>query len=74
LSSFILCILTYRIAHVLHKWKIPVLPRFMCQFVYFTGVEIHPGANGKSFFIDHGTGTVIGETAEIGDRVAIFRV
>ncbi len=68
-------ILTYRIAHVLHKWKIPVLPRFMCQFMkIFTGVEIHPGAKiGKSFFIDHGTGTVIGETAEIGDRVAIFQ-
>ena len=68
-------ILIYRFAHVLWNIRIPILPRFLCQTVkIFTGVEIHPGAKiGKSFFIDHGTGVVIGETSEIGKNVAIFQ-
>lgn len=68
-------ILTYRLAHVLWNVGVPIFPRFLCQTVkIFTGVEIHPGAKiGKSFFIDHGIGVVIGETSEIGDSVAIFQ-
>lgn len=68
-------ILTYRLAHSLWKIKIPILPRFLCQVAkIFTGVEIHPAAKiGKSFFIDHGTGIVVGETAEIGDGVVIYQ-
>lgn len=68
-------ILTYRFAHRLWKLKVPILPRFLCQFSkIFTGVEIHPAASiGKSFFIDHGTGVVIGETSEIGNCVTIYQ-
>lgn len=68
-------ILVYRFAHVLWKIRIPILPRFMCQLIkIFTAVEIHPGAQIKEgFFIDHGTGVVIGETSEIGKNVTIFQ-
>jgi serine O-acetyltransferase len=65
----------YRIAHVLHtRLRIPLLPRLISTFARFlTGVEIHPGAKiGRSFFIDHGTGVVIGETSEIGDDCVMF--
>jgi len=65
----------YRVAHVLHdRWRIPLLPRLLSALARFwTGVEIHPGANiGRAFFIDHGTGVVIGETAEIGDHCVMF--
>ena len=68
-------ILIHRILHFLHaKLKIPVLPRFISVFSRFlSGIEIHPGARiGKGFFIDHGTGVVIGETAEIGDYCVLF--
>jgi serine O-acetyltransferase len=68
-------VLTHRISHFLHtKLKIPILPRFISVLVRFwSGVEIHPGAKiGKGFFIDHGTGVVIGETAEIGDNCVFF--
>jgi serine O-acetyltransferase len=68
-------ILIHRILHFLHtKLKIPVLPRFISVLSRFwSGVEIHPGAKiGKGFFIDHGTGVVIGETAEIGDYCVLF--
>jgi serine O-acetyltransferase len=65
----------YRISHVLHELKIPLIPRMMGEYAHsVTGIDIHPGAKiGKSFFIDHGTGIVIGETTEIGDRVRIYQ-
>lgn len=65
----------YRIAHVLHGLEIPLIPRMMTEYAHrLTGIDIHPGATiGKSFFIDHGTGVVIGETTEIGDRVRIYQ-
>lgn len=67
-------IITYRIAHRLHAAGAPIFPRFMLNIVkIWSGVEIHPGAKiGKSFFIDHGTGVVIGETAEIGENCVMF--
>jgi serine O-acetyltransferase len=68
-------ILLYRIAHALHtRLRIPLLPRLISTFGRFlTGVEIHPGAKiGRRFFIDHGTGVVIGETSEIGDDCVMF--
>jgi len=65
----------YRIAHELYKLDVPLLPRIMTEYAHNeTGIDIHPGATiGRSFFIDHGTGVVIGETAEIGDRVQIYQ-
>jgi serine O-acetyltransferase len=65
----------YRLAHVIHKLKVPFLPRMMAEFAHSkTGVDIHPGAKiGKHFFIDHGTGIVIGETSNIGDNVKIYQ-
>ena len=65
----------YRIAHSLHLWKVPFFPRLISQIGrFFTGIEIHPGAKiGKRFFIDHGMGVVIGETAEIGDDVTLYQ-
>jgi serine O-acetyltransferase len=65
----------HRIAHALWNWKIPFFPRMISQISRsLTGIEIHPGAKiGKFFFIDHGMGTVIGETCEIGDNVTLFQ-
>jgi serine O-acetyltransferase len=65
----------YRMAHVLHHLDVPLLPRIMTEYAHSqTGIDIHPGAHiGDSFFIDHGTGVVIGETAVIGDRVRIYQ-
>lgn len=65
----------YSISSFLYKMKIPFLPRFLSQIAkWFTGIEIHPGAKiGKGFFIDHGMGVVIGETAIIGDDVTLFQ-
>jgi serine O-acetyltransferase len=65
----------YRVAHfVRERLRIPLVPRLLSTFARFvTGVEIHPGARiGRAFFIDHGSGVVIGETAEIGDDCVIF--
>jgi serine O-acetyltransferase len=65
----------YRVAHyVRERLRIPLVPRLLSAFARFvTGVEIHPGARiGRAFFIDHGSGVVIGETAEIGDDCVIF--
>ena len=65
----------YRVAHFAHeRWRIPLLPRLLSALARFwSGVEIHPSARiGRAFFIDHGTGVVIGETAEIGDHCVIF--
>jgi serine O-acetyltransferase len=68
-------LIAYRLAHWLHVWGVPSLPRLISQVArLFTGVEIHPAAKiGRGFFIDHGTGVVIGETAEIGDYVTLFQ-
>ena len=71
----ILAITVYRIAHELHVQGVPLLPRIMTEYAHsITGIDIHPGAVvGSNFFIDHGTGVVIGETTEIGDRVKIYQ-
>jgi serine O-acetyltransferase len=65
----------YRLAHVLHRLGVPLLPRMMSEHAHgVTGIDIHPGARiGREFFIDHGTGVVIGETCEIGDRVTLYQ-
>ena len=67
--------LLHRAAHRLYKAQVPLLPRLISQASRFlTGIEIHPGATiGRRFFIDHGMGVVIGETAEIGDDVLIYQ-
>ena len=64
----------HRITHFINALRIPLIPRVLSQISRFlTGIEIHPGAQiGRGFFIDHGNGVVIGETAEIGDNVLIF--
>jgi serine O-acetyltransferase len=68
-------ILFHRLAHTLHNAGLPLVPRMISQFSRFlTGVEIHPAARiGRRFFIDHGMGIVIGETAEIGDDVLLYQ-
>ena len=68
-------IVVYRQAHVLYTLKVPMLPRMMTEYAHgITGIDIHPGATiGEYFFIDHGTGIVIGETTVIGDRVKIYQ-
>jgi serine O-acetyltransferase len=65
----------HRLSHTLWNWHIPFFPRFVSHLGrFFTGIEIHPGAKvGEGFFIDHGMGVVIGETAEIGDNVALYQ-
>ncbi len=65
----------YRLAHRLWELGLPLLPRLMTEFAHsMTGIDIHPGAKiGSHFFIDHGTGVVIGETAVIGDRVTLYQ-
>lgn len=65
----------YRIAHELHELNIPLIPRLMTEIAHSkTGIDIHPGARiGRSFFIDHGTGVVIGETCDIGDHVKLYQ-
>jgi serine O-acetyltransferase len=68
-------ILLHRLAHALYRRNVPVLPRVISQIARLitAGIEIHPGARiGKRFFIDHGAGVVIGETAEIGDNVMLY--
>jgi serine O-acetyltransferase len=65
----------HRFIHALHRAGVPLLPRFLSNIArFFTGVEIHPNATiGKGVFIDHGSGVVIGETAEIGDGCTIYQ-
>ncbi len=65
----------HRLSHVLYQLEVPVLPRIMSEYAHGkTGIDIHPGATiGKNFFIDHGTGIVIGETAIVGDNVKIYQ-
>ena len=68
-------ITVYRLAHILYQLKVPVLPRIMTEHAHsVTGIDINPGATiGNYFFIDHGTGIVIGETTVIGDYVKIYQ-
>lgn len=68
-------IAVYRLAHELYKLNIPYIPRMMTEYAHSkTGIDIHPAAKiGEHFFIDHGTGVVIGETTEIGNNVKIYQ-
>ena len=65
----------HRLAHVLYKLKVPIIPRVMSELAHSkTGIDIHPGATiGERFFIDHGTGVVIGETTVIGRNVRLYQ-
>ena len=71
----IYAISVFRIAHELMRIGVPLLPRIMTEYAHArTGIDIHPGAQiGKGFFIDHGTGVVIGETTNIGDNVKLYQ-
>lgn len=68
-------VFVYRLAHVLCTLEVPMLPRMMTEHAHsLTGIDIHPGATiGEYFFIDHGTGVVIGETTVIGNRVKLYQ-
>ncbi len=68
-------ITVYRVAHQLLEQGVPLMPRIMTEYAHSqTGIDIHPAAHiGESFFIDHGTGVVVGETTEIGDRVRVYQ-
>lgn len=68
-------ITVYRLAHILYELQVPILPRMISEYAHsVTGIDIHPGATiGKFFFIDHGTGIVIGETTVIGENVKIYQ-
>ena len=70
-----LAIAVHRLAHVLYRRKVPIVPRVMSEYAHSrTGIDIHPGATiGPGFFIDHGTGVVIGETCVIGRRVKLYQ-
>ena len=71
----IIAIATYRIPHELYLEQVPLIPRIMTECAHAkTGIDIHPGAKiGRNFFIDHGTGVVIGETTVIGGNVKIYQ-
>ncbi|NMC19948.1 MAG: serine acetyltransferase [Thermogutta sp.] len=81
LDEVILCypgleaVTVYRLAHLLHELEVPLIPRMMTEWAHGrTGIDIHPGAKiGPHFFIDHGTGAVIGETCEIGSHVKLYQ-
>ena len=64
-----------RLAHVLYQMDVPLIPRIMTEYAHqLTGIDIHPGATiGKNFFIDHGTGIVVGETTIIGNNVKVYQ-
>jgi len=68
-------ITNYRLAHELRLLEVPLISRMITEYAHgITGIDIHPGATiGRYFFIDHGTGVVIGETCIIGDRVRIYQ-
>ncbi|ERP31174.1 serine O-acetyltransferase EpsC [Chitinivibrio alkaliphilus] len=72
---FVEAVATYRLAHELYELKIPIVPRILSERAHSnTGIDIHPGAQiGDGFFIDHGTGVVIGETCRIGKNVKIYQ-
>jgi serine O-acetyltransferase len=71
----VFAITVQRLAHEFHKMGVPLLPRIMTEYAHsLTGIDIHPGAQlGRSFFIDHGTGVVVGETTVIGANVKIYQ-
>lgn len=71
----VLAVTVHRLAHELHRLGVPLVPRIMTEYAHsLTGVDIHPGASiGGHFFIDHGTGVVIGETTVIGERVRLYQ-
>ncbi len=71
----VLAIIHHRLAHTLYQLGVPLLARIVAELAHsLTGIDIHPGAEiGRGFFIDHGTGVVIGETAVIGERVRIYQ-
>lgn len=71
----LLAITVQRLAHEFYKQEVPLLPRIMTEWAHgLTGIDINPGAKlGRKFFIDHGTGVVIGETTEIGDNVKLYQ-
>jgi serine O-acetyltransferase len=71
----ILAITVHRLAHELHRLEVPLIPRIMSEYAHaLTGIDIHPGAEiGEAFFIDHGTGVVIGETTVIGRGVKLYQ-
>lgn len=71
----VFAIFTHRVAHELHRLGVPLLPRILSEYAHGeTGIDIHPAATiGDSFFIDHGTGVVIGETSVIGDNVRLYQ-
>jgi serine O-acetyltransferase len=77
ISSYpgIYAIMVYRLAHILYDLEVPLIPRIMSEYAHnITGIDIHPGAViGRHFFIDHGTGIVIGETTIIGNYVKIYQ-
>lgn len=68
-------IIMHRIAHAVYRKRLPTLARFIAHLSrFFTGIEIHPAARiGRGFFIDHGSGVIIGETTEIGDNVTLYQ-
>ena len=71
----LLAITVQRLAHALYELDVPLMPRIMSEWAHNqTGIDIHPGARiGRNFFIDHGTGVVIGETTDIGDNVKVYQ-
>ncbi|WP_341301463.1 serine O-acetyltransferase EpsC [Lysinibacillus sp. FSL H8-0500] len=71
----IVAVYIHRVAHELYEMGVPIVPRIMSEYAHsLTGIDIHPGATiGESFFIDHGTGVVIGETCSIGKNVKIYQ-
>lgn len=71
----LMAITTYRVAHLLYGMQVPFIPRILSEYAHSrTGIDIHPGASiGERFFIDHGTGVVIGETTDIGNRVRLYQ-
>ena len=71
----VFAIMVQRLAHEMYKLQVPLIPRIMTEYAHsLTGIDIHPGARlGQSFFIDHGTGVVIGETTEIGKNVKVYQ-
>jgi serine O-acetyltransferase len=71
----LVAITAHRVAHVLHKIGVPMIPRIISEYAHSrTGIDINPGAEiGRRLFIDHGTGIVIGETAQIGEDVRLYQ-
>ena len=71
----LVAITSHRIAHEFYKLDVPLIPRIMSEYTHsLTGIDIHPGATiGRGFFIDHGTGVVIGETSHIGNNVKLYQ-